>query len=731
MTFPFNLKASNLGPHKNLTLPDNVATLETIIFAKNGQGKSFLSRAFQLLEKEDFDTPADHLISFGEEKATLEMTIDTKKVSVFIKRGSPPASTNPFFIFHVFNSDYVRDNIEKREYKPTEKRSGYILGKANIDLSNEKKELQNLVDEKYNYIKETKDNINISLINFSNEYKLSRLNSFKELEKIDIETFSGSPDSYDENAFQKDASSFKLLENIPDDLQDVQLGNKIEDYIHFEEIKKLCSKKIVTSSINDELSSFIKNNIDFIISGLDLYEENKTVCPYCKQTLSKAAQALIEKYAFFKKSEEKESISLCDSFVNDIHIFLNKISSIKSEFQTQKNSYTHLGKFFEGTPCLNDISDTTLIEKSVNILKEKILHKKTNLYEIIDIESEISILQKHIFEYNTLIEKNNNLISELNRKKSNSSSELREIKQKIIQHIKNKLFSKNIKDELDKKEKIISKKNTDIREKELLQKTSVEECLFECLKNNITYFFNDKYKVNHDFTIEFNNNNITNTIQKVLSDGEKTILSFCYYIAEVYTKIKDEDDFEKLFFIIDDPISSLDDDYTYGIVQIIRNLKRIFKKEINHLRYIIVTHNFYFLSTLCRNEIVNNVYYLNNCSIRNFDRKILSTPYFAHLKDVYDIALGKNIPNHTTANSIRQVIEGIKSILAPKDGLKEFIASEINECSTLYTATNDASHGGFFFKEFSAAELIFFSKEVIHYIENSAIKKQIDYLKES
>ena len=186
-----------------------------------------------------------------------------------------------------------------------------------------------------------------------------------------------------------------------------------------------------------------------------------------------------------------------------------------------------------------------------------------------------------------------------------------------------------------------------------------------------------------------------------------------------------------MFFIIDDPISSLDDDYTYGIVQIIRNLKKAFSKEINHLRYIILTHNFYFLSTLCRNEIVNNVYYLNNCSIRNFDRKILSTPYFAHLKDIYDIALGKTIPNHTTANSIRQVIEGIKSILAPKDGLKEFIALEMNKCSTLYTATNDASHGGFFFKEFSEAELIFFSKEVISYIEHSAIKKQIDYLKES
>lgn len=257
-----------------------------------------------------------------------------------------------------------------------------------------------------------------------------------------------------------------------------------------------------------------------------------------------------------------------------------------------------------------------------------------------------------------------------------------------------------------------------------MQQSSVEGCLFECLKNNIEYFFGDRYSINRDFTLSFNDNDITECVQNVLSDGEKTILSFCYYIAEVFTKVHSDNDFEKLFFIIDDPISSLDDDYVYEIVHIIRNLKNIYNRTISHIRYIILTHNFYFMSTLCRNKIIDNVYTLSNGKIQMFKRDVLVTPYFSHLKDIYEIAHKIRTPTHTTANSLRQVVEGIKSIFAPQERLEDFIASM--RCPTLHTVANDASHGGFFFKEFSNAELIELSKEVISYIEKSDIKKQLE-----
>jgi hypothetical protein len=38
----------------------------------------------------------------------------------------------------VFNSEYVKENLESVRYKPEDKVSGFILGKVNIDLSKEK-----------------------------------------------------------------------------------------------------------------------------------------------------------------------------------------------------------------------------------------------------------------------------------------------------------------------------------------------------------------------------------------------------------------------------------------------------------------------------------------------------------------------------------------------------------------------------------------------------------------
>jgi len=62
----------------------------------------------------------------------------------------------------------------------------------------------------------------------------------------------------------------------------------------------------------------------------------------------------------------------------------------------------------------------------------------------------------------------------------------------------------------------------------------------------------------------------------VLSDGEKSIVAFCLYLAQVHAKIDDEGEYNKLFFVIDDPISSLDFHYVYSVAQIIRNLNQSF-----------------------------------------------------------------------------------------------------------------------------------------------------------
>lgn len=90
----------------------------------------------------------------------------------------------------------------------------------------------------------------------------------------------------------------------------------------------------------------------------------------------------------------------------------------------------------------------------------------------------------------------------------------------------------------------------------------------------------------------------------VFSEGEKSIVAFCFYLAETHTKVGTEDEYNDLFFVIDDPISSLDFHYVYSVAQIIRTISSYF--SIKRQRLLVLTHNLEFMSILIRNKIMDN-----------------------------------------------------------------------------------------------------------------------------
>lgn len=60
---------------------------------------------------------------------------------------------------------------------------------------------------------------------------------------------------------------------------------------------------------------------------------------------------------------------------------------------------------------------------------------------------------------------------------------------------------------------------------------------------------------------------------KVLSEGEKSIVAFAYYLGDAHIKVNSEEDYKRLFFIIDDSISSMDFSYVYSLSGVIRKFK--------------------------------------------------------------------------------------------------------------------------------------------------------------
>ena len=57
-------------------------------------------------------------------------------------------------------------------------------------------------------------------------------------------------------------------------------------------------------------------------------------------------------------------------------------------------------------------------------------------------------------------------------------------------------------------------------------------------------FFSGKYIIDEDtFQIQFLGKSIRNKASSVLSDGEKSIVAFCLYLAETHKVVNNEDDY--------------------------------------------------------------------------------------------------------------------------------------------------------------------------------------------
>ncbi|WP_044036625.1 AAA family ATPase [Octadecabacter arcticus] len=79
------------------------------------------------------------------------------------------------------------------------------------------------------------------------------------------------------------------------------------------------------------------------------------------------------------------------------------------------------------------------------------------------------------------------------------------------------------------------------------------------------YVFGAKYTFDAArFVVQRNKSDMTRGGDRTLSEGEKSVLGFCYYLAQTHLKVAEADDYNKVFFIIDDPVSSVSFDYIYS-----------------------------------------------------------------------------------------------------------------------------------------------------------------------
>jgi len=697
------IEAQNIGPHENLSASFPMSALKIGIFANNGSGKTFLSRMFRLINVNVADK-SNKLLALNKNSGTFSFQIKEKKetgeitktLSIKLQKDKEPIINNDTgYIFHVFNSDYVKENIEELQYRADGEIEGYILGKAIIDLTKEKKVLEDLkisIGTESSVFKEAVDAAKLEL----DSEKVSK--ATKEYKFDYKNVYNNDLDFLEEKTFNELKKLSKLLSKIPEDLKDIPQIIYNSKGVFFTDLVTLFNTKYSKSSIAEDFKKKIVAKQEFVELGIKLINSSND-CPFCEQNLEVDAIALIDKYnEYLSDSEAKVRAqikkinqlltSLEKEFVNDNSLFLksnNEFNSIKKYIPSDSETE------------LIVVPDHKHLTDEFKTLLQLLEKKKNNIELVIDekeYETSIEAIKKQIKNLENNANDNNFKIISINDKRNNISSEKLNINRRLCKaryialQDEQKKQIKKIKDLFIKRKEL----EKQISDKESQEKVSKKDRVLESLKMYLNNFFGDKYSLDEDsFCLKFNKQLLENNATDVLSDGEKSIVAFCYYLADMHKVVSKDEDYKKLFFIIDDPISSLDFHYVYSVSQIIRNLHTSLKLE--RTRFLIFTHNLEFMSILIRNKIINERLILSNNKMSVLSRELVM-PYEEHLRDIYGVSNG-NKPSHTTPNSVRHVLETINKFESPNLDLKDYCEKKevLSKNEFIYSLMHDGSHG--------------------------------------
>ena len=412
----------------------------------------------------------------------------------------------------------------------------------------------------------------------------------------------------------------KSIDDLRSDLQSISGENAQKYYILSEitfasqniEAETLFNKQIV-GNVNSSVSQLIKelDNSDWVKSGLQYLPEAKqenTICPFCQEkTISSSLIESIKNY--FDASYEAD--------VNSLKSFLEKytqaIQSIPSKSTFESNpKFEPYRKDFE----IKYNAFVKVIEDNKNLIEDKIKTPSVS----ISLKNSIIALE----ELNEIINKINSLVAEHNKNIDQKETVKAAIKKtfweimrwdydQIISSINtDKAASKNKTDilEIILKDNLtqITTQNTIISEQQ--QKTiNIEEAILSI--NNglfdlgITDFQIQKYSDNFYKIVRDGNED---RVFRSLSEGEKMIISFLYFLELCRGKKEATETNKKKIVVIDDPISSLSHIYVFNVGRLIKNEffgkkktktdsatgEKITEWEYKYEQVFILTHSLYF-----------------------------------------------------------------------------------------------------------------------------------------
>lgn len=681
-----------IGHFVDFTWDDNTPEFDrvNIIFGYNGSGKTTLSNILRLFSSLTED-PEEQLFKdlANNTQSEIELLFNKKlKYSKNVEKRD----------IYIFNSDFITEHVYNGSKSNCKRFDQSIV--TSDSLKNPK--IKKLEDDIEAIESENTDiNKEIAVLEGSfNEIKTDLGREFNN--KIKGSRITANlciPDSLPDDSedtlrkqLDKIYSDHSLSQRQDDMRTDISKLDSIvlnKTSIDVNEIIEVLSRnisKISKSNIDSKIRRYEVDNTknlsinEWLEQGYHLLTHSKNsnnlTCPLCNSDLSDEIGNILDEYQkYFDNNYSVISRQIDDSIdlLRGLIASLNLFENSKSLIETMGSKYID--------PKPGGINfDHTKIDRLANKIIGFLNDKKKNISSVYNQDELMSNFNSELKAFNnsvdTLLTIRTKVLDEIKGKSLDSSeitNQAKKVMEKLLHSRYNNsgkkgqieryhILEKGLKENKDKLGILMSNKRRILADLKSESKYVNKFLKYLGVHNFLIDIQKDKTEDN--IQINYLNGSPKNRLHHTLSEGEKTALAFAYYLSKVQYEVIDnkDKDINNTIVIIDDPISSLDENRLYSTARLIYSLfdgaKQLF----------ILSHNMIFLRYMGNiiDKKEKRYYYINSRKNKieflelPYGLSNFNTSYFQKFQDIieyhegtvdYEVAK-KYIPNY-----IRIVLE--------------------------------------------------------------------------
>ncbi|WQY38393.1 AAA family ATPase [Helicobacter pylori] len=671
-----------------------------IIFGNNGCGKTSLTRAFELLISKNKCIEKYRTISTAESPS---IEFECKDGSYKIEPNSNIGA--PSFKVEIYNSDFLHNNAPfNSEFGFKKLDDGVIILEGSV-LGEETKEinqLKNCKEKVEKRKKEIKDENSAETLSAKQESAIKKYD--KEIEKIRKEMTSKTiqitlDDIKINNICEVSKDDFKVQEdaltNLEKDFDELDKAMK-----KFDDLKEMELPKDY-QTIKDKLESLFSFDIDkeagqvseeikehmskvgreFIEKGIELQKKMPdNACPFCTQEITNNIIQVYTSY-FNKRIEQFNQDSL------EVSGILKKILeqwNIKEILQ----SFERFEPFMKKDSSTNKESLKNALEQ-IKVLLEKLqkeVDKKWGVKNKEKFQETDKKLLENYEKFQKCVDETRNILKQKKEQKEKLEKLKTELKEARIKKAKHDSYDwQKSKEEAERKLSVLNCRHERLNrllekiDKKLKGLYDQKRPDIETINNYLKALNLPKYSLDKDYRIVLNSDALENSEAKIiLSDGEKTTLAFAYFLARLKLFYKKED-LKNLVVVIDDPISSLDEQRIYNTTCLVAKINQELAREKlsneeNKAQVFVLTHNHTFMARLI-NMIGKHARYLQlerhqgqlKIVCKDKANGYFDTFYLLLFKEVYAFAKKEKVQDNFNeainyGNKIRILLESFLKI---------------------------------------------------------------------